>query len=81
MNVEIGTVAVQFPEKEYKNGIFIAVRCHFRAQKSLHFQGPPLPMALEMDLPASKSSHPAPYKQQVHNSYFVFYGVYMEVFP
>ncbi len=26
-------------------------RCHFRAQKSLNFQGPPLPMALEMDFP------------------------------
>jgi hypothetical protein len=25
MNVEIGTVAVQFPEKEYINGIFLAV--------------------------------------------------------
>ncbi len=28
MNVEIGTVATQFPEKEYINGIFIAV--HYR---------------------------------------------------
>jgi hypothetical protein len=25
MNVEIGTEAAQFPEKEYINGIFIAV--------------------------------------------------------
>ncbi len=25
-------------------------RDHFRAQKSLDFQGPPLPMALEMDV-------------------------------
>jgi hypothetical protein len=25
-------------------------RGHFRAQKSLDFQGPPLPMALEMDV-------------------------------
>jgi hypothetical protein len=25
MNVEIGAVAVQFPEKEYINGIFVAV--------------------------------------------------------
>ncbi len=25
MNVEIGTKPAQFPEKEYKNGIFIAV--------------------------------------------------------
>jgi hypothetical protein len=38
-------------------------RCHFRAQKCLDFQGPPLPMALEMDLPPSKSLRPAPYKQ------------------
>ncbi len=27
MNVEIGTEAAQFPEKEYINGIFVAV-CH-----------------------------------------------------
>ncbi len=27
---------------------------HFRAQKSLYFQGPPLPMALKMDLLPSK---------------------------
>ncbi len=26
MNVEIGTEAAQFPEKEYINGIFVAVR-------------------------------------------------------
>jgi hypothetical protein len=26
MNVEIGTEAAQFPEKEYINGIFIAVK-------------------------------------------------------
>jgi hypothetical protein len=25
MNVEIGTEAAQFPEKEYNNGIFVAV--------------------------------------------------------
>ncbi len=30
---------------------------------------PPLSIALEMDLPASKSFCPAPYKQQVHYSY------------
>jgi hypothetical protein len=29
MNVEIGTKAAQFPEKEYTNGIFIAVRIYF----------------------------------------------------
>jgi hypothetical protein len=27
MNVEIGTKDAQFPEKEYKNGIFVAVCC------------------------------------------------------
>ncbi len=27
MNVEIGTEAAQFPEKEYINGIFLAVYC------------------------------------------------------
>jgi hypothetical protein len=27
MNVEIGTEAAQFPEKEYINGIFLAVQC------------------------------------------------------
>ncbi len=36
------------------------------AQKSLDFQGPPLPMALEVNFPASKSLRPAPYNQQVH---------------
>jgi hypothetical protein len=29
MNVEIGTEAVQFPEKEYINGIFVAVYSSF----------------------------------------------------
>jgi hypothetical protein len=32
----------------------------FRAQKSLALQGPPPPMALEMDLPASKPLRPTP---------------------
>ncbi len=27
MNLEIGTDAAQFPEKEYINGIFVAVKC------------------------------------------------------
>ncbi len=27
MNVEIGTEAAQFPEKEYISGIFLAVQC------------------------------------------------------
>ncbi len=40
--------------------------CHFRAQQSLAFQGPSLPMALVIDLPASKSLRPTPCKQQVH---------------
>ncbi len=33
---------------------------HLRAEKSLNFQGPPLPMALEMDVAHIKiiSSHP-----------------------
>jgi hypothetical protein len=30
MNVEIGTEAAQFPEKEYINGIFVAVCSHGR---------------------------------------------------
>jgi hypothetical protein len=30
------------------------------------FQGTPLPIALEMDFPASKSLRPASYKQHVH---------------
>jgi hypothetical protein len=34
-NVEIGTEAVQFPEKEYINGIFVAVRS-MRAEKLQH---------------------------------------------
>jgi hypothetical protein len=34
--------------------------CHFRAQKSLNFQGPPLPMPLVMMLHASKALHTAP---------------------
>jgi hypothetical protein len=35
MNVEIGTKAAQFPEKEYINGIFLAVRssaCEYQLQ-------------------------------------------------
>ncbi len=30
MNVEIRTEAAQFPEKEYMNGIFVAVHVHAR---------------------------------------------------
>jgi hypothetical protein len=37
MNVEIGTEAAQFPEKEYINGIFLAVKCtDFRRIKSVN---------------------------------------------
>jgi hypothetical protein len=32
----------------------VAISGPFRAQKSLDFQGPPLPIALEMDFSASK---------------------------
>jgi hypothetical protein len=35
MNVEIGTEAAQFPEKEYINGIFVAV--HATAATTLLF--------------------------------------------
>jgi hypothetical protein len=31
MNAEIGTKAAQFPEKEYINGIFLAVRTLYNA--------------------------------------------------
>ncbi len=37
MNVEIGTEAAQFPEKEYINGIFIAVGVPFTEQNSFFF--------------------------------------------
>ena len=30
MNVEIGTEAAQFPEKEYINGFFVAMQQHKR---------------------------------------------------
>jgi hypothetical protein len=36
MNGEIGTEAAQFPEKEYINGIFVAVRWHHQKHKLLH---------------------------------------------
>jgi hypothetical protein len=53
-----------------ENGTRFA-HCHFRAQKSLDFQVPPLPMDLEMDFPPSKSLRPVPYEQQVYiNSYY-----------
>jgi hypothetical protein len=33
MNVKIGTEAMQFPEKEYINGIFLAVRDGKKSRK------------------------------------------------
>jgi hypothetical protein len=33
MNVKIGTEAIQFPEKEYINGIFLAVRAGKKSRK------------------------------------------------
>jgi hypothetical protein len=50
--------------KVVPNGTRFA-HCYFRAQRSLDFQGPPLPMAFKMDFLPSKSLCPAPYKQQV----------------
>jgi hypothetical protein len=35
-------------------------RCHLQGPKSLDFEGPPLSMALEMDLPTSKALRPTP---------------------
>ncbi len=29
--------------------VWVGGGCHFRAQKSINFRGPPLPMALEID--------------------------------
>ncbi len=41
MNVEIGTEAVQFPEKEYMNGIFLAVhnnmQCIFTVYNTIQY--------------------------------------------
>ncbi len=37
MNVEIGTEAAQFPEKEYINGIAVAVYSTFSAWYKLYF--------------------------------------------
>jgi hypothetical protein len=41
MNVEIGTEAAQFPEKEYINGIFFAVRGGNQEEAPLPFLAPP----------------------------------------
>jgi hypothetical protein len=40
-------------------------------EKSIDFQGPPLPLAIEIDLSASKLLHPAPYKQKVPGTLIV----------
>jgi hypothetical protein len=62
------TVLVNQPTSSYgpRNGfarikIITFACCHFRAPESLDFQGPPLPMALVMALPASKQC-----KQQLY---------------
>jgi hypothetical protein len=39
MNVEVGTEAVQFPEKEYLNGIFLAVQRISPKKRALNNQG------------------------------------------
>jgi hypothetical protein len=39
MNVEIGTEAAQFPEKEYLNGIFVAVQDFFCKSSMMVAQG------------------------------------------
>jgi len=44
----------------------VAISGPQKMAKSLDFLGPPLPMAIEMDLPASKPFHTGPYKSQVH---------------
>jgi hypothetical protein len=67
-NHYVRSLPFQGPESGPQNGfacikIITFNHCHFRAPKSLDFQGPPLPMALVMDLPASK-----PFKQQLHFS-------------
>ncbi len=39
MNVKTGTEAEQFPEKEYKNGIFVAVREQNTGESNRIFNG------------------------------------------
>ncbi len=38
MNVEIGAEAAQFPEKEYINGIAVAVQDYFRLKTKIFLQ-------------------------------------------
>ncbi len=56
-------------------------RRHFRGPKSLIFQGPPLPIALKMDLSPSNSLRPAPYKQQVHLYLLLILPLYYQDIP
>ncbi len=50
-----------------ENIIFLGFApCHFRAKKNLDFQDPSILMVLKMDLPASKSLHPAQLNTQLH---------------
>jgi hypothetical protein len=37
MNVEIGTEAAQFPEKEYANGVFVAVYLTLPQKNTLQY--------------------------------------------
>jgi hypothetical protein len=52
MNVEIGAEAAQFPEKEYINGIFVAVRVHEKLE--LQLQGLPTAAAILNGKPSFK---------------------------
>ncbi len=62
--------------------------CHFRDQKRLDFQGPPMPVALVMDLPSSKLLSPSAIQKQVYWKFFVhgfrwmpFQGPKKSLFP
>jgi hypothetical protein len=39
MNVEIGTEAAQFPEKEFINGIAVAVHAPMMAKGNVYYRG------------------------------------------
>ncbi len=51
-------------------------RSHFSAPKDLDFQGPPLPLVLEMDLPPSKSLRPVPKRDPVYQRDQPYVGTY-----